>query len=143
MKKTLALTIAATWLMPLVASAETKTLKSLIFLIIEYLNYALVLMMGLALVMFVWFVIQYFIKPDGDRKEAGMYVMYSVIGFFVILSVWGMVNILQNTFGLQNQAPTWNTINRLFPTGNGSSNGSNGANDSIFDPQTGQYPGGN
>ena len=56
-------------------------------------------MMGFAVVLFTWFVIQYYIKPNEDRKNAGQYVMYSIIGFFVILSMWGLVNILSNTFG--------------------------------------------
>jgi hypothetical protein len=95
----------------------THDLRYIIGIIIGYFNQALALLMGVALIIFVWYVIQYFIKPNEDRKNASSYVMWSLIGFFVILSFWGLVNILQNTFGLQNErnAPSWSNISNLFP----------------------------
>jgi hypothetical protein len=60
------------------------------------------------------------------KKEAGLYVMWSVIGFFVMLSFWGLVNILMNSFKLDNNLPP-NTIFGNFR----SSSGSNSSN-SIF-----------
>jgi len=92
------------------------TLKSLIALVAGYFNDILALMMGLAVIMFVWYVIKYFIQPNDKRSEAGQYVMWSLIGFFVILSIWGLVNILINTFNLGTGSPTtWTSINNLFP----------------------------
>lgn len=95
-------------------------LCGIINLVIAYLNQFLLLLMALAVVMFVWYVIKYFIKPDAEKKEAANYLLYSIIGFFVILSIWGLVNILGNTFGLgnaTNQAPSWQNFNNLFPGG--------------------------
>ncbi len=97
-------------------SSNSLTLCSLINNIIGYLNQILFLMIGLAVVVFVYYVFKYFIQPNEDRKQAGQYVMYSVIGFFVILSMWGLVNILQNTFGLGYSSPTsWSQISNIFP----------------------------
>ncbi len=94
----------------------TNTLSDLISLAIQYLNQFLFLLMAFAIVVFVWYVIKYFIKPDSEKKEAGQYVMYSVIGFFVILSVWGIVSILQNTFNLRGGgAPSYSQIQTLVP----------------------------
>lgn len=126
MNKKIALFVLISSLVPAFASAATnKTLASLIDLIITYANRILVLMMGVAVVMFVYHVIKYFIMADSERKEAGPYVMWSLIGFFVILSMWGLVNILQNTFGLQNDTNRpagWNSFTNIFP-GGGSSGG--------------------
>lgn len=140
MKKTFAsgtmLTLAALSF-PLISFAETKTLATVITLIIRYLNMALFLLMAFAVVMFVWYVIKYFILPNENRKEAGMYVLYSVIGFFVILSFWGLVNILNNTFGLDNQDnryQTWNSFTNIFPQSSSNSSGS---------PLTGNQPSNN
>ena len=94
------------------------TLCTLIQRIVGYLNQILVLLIGLAVVVFVYYVFKYFIQPNENRKEAGSYVMYSVIGFFVILSFWGLVNIVQNTFGVGNQgfgSRSWNDITNIFP----------------------------
>lgn len=109
-------TAAAVALTPVVTFAAGKTLSDLIIKITGYLNQALVLLMGLAVVVFVWYIFQYFIKPDDDRKNAGNYVMYSLIGFFIILSFWGLVNILRNTFDLDSQSPSYSSIQNLFPS---------------------------
>lgn len=93
---------------PIIASASVNNLRELIDLIILYFNYGIFLIMGLATVMFVFNVFKYFIYSGDDagaKKEAGLYVMYSLIGFFVILSFWGLVNILMNTFSLNSNQP--------------------------------------
>lgn len=127
MKKiiTYAIGLTATLIPSLAFAATNKTLRDIIAQLTDYLNEILFLLMGVAIVMFTFYVIKYFIRPDAERKEAGAYVMYAVIGFFVILSFWGIVNILQNTFGLQNEAnrpASWASFNNLFPSGGGGVN---------------------
>ena len=120
------LTIGA---LPMVTFAAARTLNDLVYKIVGYLNQALVLLMGVAVVIFVWNIIKYFIRSDEDHKEAAPYVMWSVIGFFVILSFWGLVNILQNTFGLQNsnnKPYSWSEFSNLFPSGGGINSGNGG-----------------
>ncbi len=125
-KKTSFIT-ALSFLMPVIALAQTKdNLGTLITKVIGYANQILFLMMGVAIVMFVFYVIKYFIKADANRVDGGKYVMYSVIGFFVILSFWGIVNILQNTFGLKNDTNRpagWESFMNIFPGGGSSSGG--------------------
>ena len=119
-------------------AAGNQTLSSLITKIISYANLTLFLMMGIAVVMFVFNIIKYFIKADADRSQAGQYVMWSLIGFFVIFSLWGLVNILQNTFGLQNETnrpASWTSFTNIFPGGSGGSTKiSGGVNQVPFDP---------
>lgn len=106
------------------AQSSGHTLAWLIMVVMDYMNKGLFLLMGVAIVMFVFYVIRYYIMPNEDRKNANLYVMYSIIGFFVILSFWGLVNILQNTFGLQNdnnRPSSWYSFSNLFPTSGGSS----------------------
>ena len=57
-----------------------------------------------------------------------MYVLWSVVGFFVILSFWGMVNILTNTFKLDSSQPSG-----FF----GTFGSSNGVNTSPFTQRSG------
>jgi lysylphosphatidylglycerol synthetase-like protein (DUF2156 family) len=115
---------------PLLAFAANKKLSDIIDLLIYYLNITLVLFMGVAVVVFVYHVVKYFILPNENRSEAASYVLYSVVGFFVILSFWGIVNVLQNTFGLQNEnnrPASWASFSNLFPSGN-----SGGSTNSTF-----------
>ena len=55
---------------------------------------------GLALVAFLYGVLKY-IQPgasEGDKKKARSYIIWSLIGLTVMVSVWGLVKILQQTF---------------------------------------------
>jgi hypothetical protein len=94
-------------LSPMLAFAATKTLRDLVALVIGYFSVFMTLIIGLAVLTFIWNIYNYFFKPDADRTEAGKYVLYSVIGFFIILSFWGFVNILKNTLNLDTTAPSW------------------------------------
>ena len=110
-------------------TATTNDLAGLIGVIMFYLQQFLLLLVGVAVVMFIYYIIKYFITPDAERKEAGTYLMYSILGFFIIFSFWGLVNILQNTFNLGNSThpASWSSFFGLFPTtttnvGNGGGN---------------------
>jgi apolipoprotein N-acyltransferase len=95
---------------------STTNLKGVIDIVATYMNYAVELLMGLAVVMFVFYVIRYFMRPSDNRGEAAQYVMWSLIGFFVILSFWGIVNILTGTFGFaQNTPGSWSSFSNIFP----------------------------
>jgi flagellar biosynthesis protein FlhB len=77
--------------------------------------------------------IRYFIiDAEADRKAAGMMVFYSIVGLFVILSIWGLVAILRNSFRTQDARPQ-NQINNIkfgnlpsTETGNTSGNSNGG-----------------
>jgi hypothetical protein len=106
--------------MPYIAAAAgattTKTLKDLIGVVVGYFNIALAVIMGVAVVMFVFYVVKYFITPNDQRTEAAQYVLWSLVGFFIIFSMWGLVNILKGTFNLdQTQAGSWTDYFNMFP----------------------------
>ncbi len=102
--------IASILTLPALAFAQqpTDNLSQLIGLVIAYINKAVYLIMALAMVVFVWNIYKYFIAGSDNKdskKEAGLYVMWSIIGFFVIISFWGLVNILTNTLRLRSRQP--------------------------------------
>ncbi|MEK7621929.1 MAG: pilin [Patescibacteria group bacterium] len=75
-----------------------------------------VLIVALALIYFLLGVLKY-IQSAGDdtkRKEGTTMMTYGIIALFVMVSVWGLVRVLQNTFPFNN-----NVIN---PPSTGSSN---------------------
>lgn len=122
-KTLLKIVVTISAFIPSVTFAAGKDLGDIIAIIISYLNQILFLMIGLAVVFFVYNIIKYYIMADADKTLAGKYVMFSLIGFFVILSLWGLVNILQNTFGLKNetnQPASWTSFKGLFPGGGSS-----------------------
>lgn len=56
------------------------------------------LLVALAVIYIVWNVVQYFIKAESDRAESGKAIVWGIVGLFIIVSIWGLVNILTNTF---------------------------------------------
>src|SRR5258708_18671844 len=63
------------------------------------------LIFALAVVVFVWGVVQYVINSDEEaKKEKGrQFMIWGIIGLTVMLGVWGLVAILGNTFGLETE----------------------------------------
>lgn len=76
--------------------------------IIWIINYLLVpLLIAVAFIVFLYGVFLYFIKggaSEDAQKEGRQYVMYGVIGFVIIFSLWGLVNIVTGTLGVGGQS---------------------------------------
>lgn len=62
-------------------------------------------LVGLAVVMFLYGVVLVMFSEGGEKQEEGKsYMFWGIVGIFVMVSVWGLVAILTNTFGLDNTA---------------------------------------
>ena len=94
--------------MPLfVYAAPPANFKALITLILTDIFTPLVaLIIGLAFVTFLWGVYKYITVASTEGKEgARMTIIYGLIGLFVMLSVWGLVDILTRTFDISRLVP--------------------------------------
>jgi hypothetical protein len=62
---------------------------------------------ALATVAFIWGIIQFYLNPDNEekRKKGKSFIIGGLIGLFVMISMWGLVGILTNTFGVGNSIP--------------------------------------
>ncbi|MES2953683.1 MAG: hypothetical protein V4674_03955 [Patescibacteria group bacterium] len=72
------------------------------------------IIIGIALIYFLLGVLEYIRKPDGIISEtARSRMVYGLIGLFVMISVWGLVNLVGDTFGIQSggQAPILPIVN--------------------------------
>ncbi|MEK7162538.1 MAG: hypothetical protein AAB730_01610 [Patescibacteria group bacterium] len=75
-------------------------LQLIIARITALLDSVLPLLFILATIVFLWGVILY-ITAGGDeekRKEGRNYIIYGLIGLFVMVAVWGIVNIMIGFF---------------------------------------------
>ena len=110
---------------PITTFAYTQNLNDLVHLSVGYFNQAIYLIIAIAVLVFVWNIYQYFFKADPEnKKDAALYVMYSVIGFFVIISFWGLVNILSGTFRLNTNSPDLNFFGTSLSNPGSSGSGS-------------------
>lgn len=79
--------------------------KSLITTITEnVLNPLVGIIMALTLIYFLVGVVKYMqnVGDETKRKEGVSMMTYGVIALFVMVSVWGLVKVLQNSFSLDN-----------------------------------------
>ena len=65
----------------------------------DILNAIIPVLGALGLVYFVWGVVQYVINDSEEAKKKGKdRIIYGIIGFTVIVGLWGLVNIVVKTF---------------------------------------------
>ena len=117
MKKALAFTALtlSVFALPLVSFAAINNVSDVGSLIINTINNVVVpVLFAIAFIVFLWGAFNAFIlgANSDDVKEKGKNLMlWGLIGFFVMVSVWGLVNILTgsvsfgNTTGISGGTP--------------------------------------
>jgi hypothetical protein len=70
--------------------------------IIRLLDFLVRPLIGLAVVVFLYGLLTYILNSANEqkRKEGLQYIVYGLIGFVVMLSMWALAAILSDTFGL-------------------------------------------
>ena len=107
MKKILAgLSLA---LLPGIALADIPTgisstaggLTSLVKSLTSAANALIPFLLAIAVVVFIYGVIKYILVSGAEEKAAARgYIIYGIIGIAVIVSLFGLINLLQSTFGV-------------------------------------------
>ena len=74
-------------------------------------SYLIPLLILSAVVVFTYYIVQ-FIGNSADekkREEAHKYIIWSLFALAIIVAVWGLVNIVTNTFGIHAIIPQFPT----------------------------------
>jgi hypothetical protein len=83
-------------------------------------NIATYMLVAFAVVYIVYYVVVYMIGNGEEKKtEAAKNVGWGIFGLFIIVSLWGLVNILVNTFSTNPNVPEEGWPNADFVSGNG------------------------
>ena len=99
MKKIISFGIVASVVAPLFAFAADAF--SILTTINRILATAIPILITLAVVYFIYGVIQYTISTDEEAKKgARMKIINGLIGLFVIVAFWGIIKLITNTFGV-------------------------------------------
>ncbi len=104
---------------PLLAMAQTTNAFSIIGVFQKMMKIAVPMLITFAVIYFIYGVVKYVVSSDSDEKgKAKEVVIRGVVGLFVIVSIWGLVAIIQSTFGIgaggslnQSQIPGVDLIN--------------------------------
>jgi hypothetical protein len=93
------------------AGACANSICSFASTILYLINYVLVpLLFAIAFIVFLYGVASTYIFSHGDSgkvSEGHKLILWGIVGFVVMVSLWGLVNVVSNTFGLAGYgAPT-------------------------------------
>ncbi len=97
---------------PLFALAQSgagnlQTVTNFLNNIRNFMNGTLVpLIFALAFLVFLWGMFKTFILGGGDeegQKKGKQLMMYAIAGFVIMVSLWGIVNLVANGFGLKSK----------------------------------------
>ena len=105
MRKILGSSVLAAATVALPALASAATLLDTLALVNTFLNALIGLFITLAIVVFFWGLIRYLVSV-GEEKSEGLQIMfYGVIAIFVMVSIWGIIRLLQSTFKVTSTDP--------------------------------------
>jgi len=63
------------------------------------INPLITLMMAVAIILFLWGVFEFVRNADSseERKKGGLHIMYGVIGIFIMITAYGILNLVIGT----------------------------------------------
>jgi len=105
MKKKIAL--GAAYFAPFIAFAAGPNFIGVLQTIKDIFDVLIPFLITLAVLYFIYGVVRYILTQNDEtaQKEARNIMINGVIALFVIVSVWGLVNVLITTFGLETSIP--------------------------------------
>jgi uncharacterized membrane protein YidH (DUF202 family) len=88
------------------ALASAQSVFSLLELVSDLVEATVPVIIGLAVLVFVFGILKYVVaKSPEDQKEARGVILWGIIILFVMVSIWGLVNLLGSTLQLNQSAP--------------------------------------
>ena len=117
-----ALSVLSIFALPIIASAQTAITASpqqgIIGLLVfanAALNDLMVVFITLAIVVFFWGLIKYIFQGGEDRANGLTTIFYAIIALFIMVSIWGIIHLLQSTFGVGNGSSEIPSFNNTLP----------------------------
>lgn len=70
--------------------------------IAQIINPLIPVLIGIGLIVFFWGIIQYVLNADSEEKRSTgkQHMIWGIIGIFIMVSVWGIIRLLQDFFGV-------------------------------------------
>ncbi len=103
---------------PALAAAATLT-NTLVFLS-TFLNGVIGLFITLAIVVFFWGLIKYLWSIDQENAHEGLKIMFfGLVCIFVMVSIWGIIRLVQTTFQVTSTDPIIPKGIQVNPSGGG------------------------
>lgn len=97
--------------LPAVAFAATYSVSSfqgILDAIKSLIGVIFPVILAVAVIVVIWGIFKFILNAGDEeaRKTGRSLILWGIVGIFLMLSVWGLVNILLGTFGLTTTVPT-------------------------------------
>ena len=95
----------------------TGAASQLIDKIVEYIvNPAILIVFTAGFFMFVWGIVQFLWTLDeGAKSEGKQHMLWGIVGMLIMVSVYGIISIIDNTFDLDISNPDTSRMNLITP----------------------------
>src|SRR5579864_3665197 len=76
---------------------------------------AILVIFTLGFFLFVWGLVQFLwnLNEGGDNKDGKRHMVYGIIGMLIMISVYGILDLIDNTFGLNFSNPDVSRLNNV------------------------------
>jgi|AntRauTorckE6833_2_1112554.scaffolds.fasta_scaffold00621_11 heme/copper-type cytochrome/quinol oxidase subunit 2 len=91
------------FLTPLVSFAQSapQNLNDILNLFIDVIYVLIPILIGVAVLLFIWGLFRYYSTDNQNtKKEAVKIIGYGVVAIFVMVSIWGLVNLIIYTLNI-------------------------------------------
>jgi peptidoglycan biosynthesis protein MviN/MurJ (putative lipid II flippase) len=93
--------------LPILTNAQTASgIFRFLNLITDVVRGLVPVVIGIAVLVFIWGILKYVVAKDkSEQDEARNVIVSGVVILFVMVSIWGLVNLLGETLQLDTSAP--------------------------------------
>jgi hypothetical protein len=101
--------------LPYIVSAQSLGLMGTLVTVNRFLNGLVGMIITIAIIVFFWGLVSYLTRVGEDKHQGLIMMFYGLIAIFVMVSIWGIIHLLQATFGISgaNQA----IVPAIIPSG--------------------------
>lgn len=98
--------IAAFLMLPSLAFAQVTSITGMLGWVQGILSALMPVLVALAIIYFVWGVLKYLMNAGDEeaQKEGRSMMIYGIIAIFVMVSIWGLVGLLDTSLNLDDAA---------------------------------------
>ncbi len=90
-------------LLPVLAFAAVTDFTSFLANIQTLINKIIPVIIAITVLVFLWGIANYIMNAGDEekRKEARQFIIWGLVGFVIMLGIWGLINVFVTAFGLE------------------------------------------
>lgn len=90
---------------------QPEDFRSLVQIILDIISLLIPILIGLTVAVFIWGLYRYIpsAASEEDKIQGKKFMIFGILGLFVMISVWAIVGVILGTFGIEFVLPQLKT----------------------------------